>query len=101
LSSSARGSIIDQDALLSALRDGELAGAALDVYDKEPLPADHELLELDNVVTTPHIGGAATGVIERHSEMVTNDIAALLDGRDPTHVANDVAPQASHKAGGD
>jgi D-3-phosphoglycerate dehydrogenase len=97
----ARGSIIDQDALLSALRDGELAGAALDVYDKEPLPADHELLELDNVVTTPHIGGAATGVIERHSEMVTNDIAALLDGRDPTHVANDVAPQASHKAGGD
>jgi D-3-phosphoglycerate dehydrogenase len=97
----ARRAIIDQDALLTALQHDELAGAALDVYDQEPLPSDHALLQLDNVVTTPHLAGAATGVIERHSEMVTNDIAAVLEGRDPTHVANDVPTQTSQTVGGD
>lgn len=85
----ARGSIIDQDALVAELEAGTLAGAALDVYDEEPLPEDHTLLRLKNVVTTPHLAGAATGVIERHSKMVTDDIEALMNEQKPTHVANE------------
>jgi D-3-phosphoglycerate dehydrogenase len=85
----ARGAIIDQDALLDTLQTGGLRGAALDVYDEEPIPDDHPLLDLDNVVTTPHLGGAAEEVIERHSQMIVDDIEALLTDENPTHVANE------------
>jgi len=84
----ARGAIIDQDALVETLRRGELRGAALDVYDQEPLPENHPLLEMDNVVTTPHLGGAAEEVITRHSEMLVDDLARFLAGDRPEHVAN-------------
>lgn len=84
----ARGSIIDHDALIETLEEGGIAGAALDVYEKEPIPENHPLLDFDNVVTTPHLAGASTGVVPRHSEMVTDDIAAVLAGEDPEHVAN-------------
>lgn len=85
----ARGAIIDQDALIDQLRDGELAGAALDVYDEEPLPEDHELLSFSNVVTTPHLAGAAAEVIDRHSAMITDDIAALQADEEPEHLVNE------------
>ncbi|MDS0295555.1 NAD(P)-dependent oxidoreductase [Halogeometricum luteum] len=85
----ARGAIIDQEALLEQLQTDGLRGAALDVYDMEPIPEDHPLLELDNVVTTPHLAGAAEEVIDRHSEMLVDDIEAYLDGRDPEYVANE------------
>lgn len=84
----ARGAIIDQEALVAELEAGTLRGAALDVYDEEPLPDDHRLLELPNVVTTPHLAGAAEEVIDRHSKMVADDIEAVLDGHEPDHVAN-------------
>ena len=84
----ARGALIDQDALLEQLEAGKLRGAALDVYDDEPIPADHPLLKLPNVTTTPHIGGAAEEVIEHHSRMVVDDIAALLNDEEPAHIAN-------------
>lgn len=87
----ARGVIIDQKALIEVLRNGELAGAALDVYDQEPLPDDHPLLELSNVVTTPHLAGAADEVVNRHSAMLTDDIAAVLAGQTAEHVANEEA----------
>ncbi|ELY98564.1 2-hydroxyacid dehydrogenase [Natrialba aegyptia] len=87
----ARGAIVDQDALIEALRNDELAGAALDVYDQEPLPDDHPLLELPNVITTPHLAGAADEVVDRHSAILTDDIAAVLAGREPDHVANEAA----------
>lgn len=86
-----RGALIDQDELLDQLDTDGLRGAALDVYDQEPLPADHPLLKLPNVVTTPHLGGAAEEVIDRHSRMVVDDIAAVLDGEPPAHVANSEA----------
>lgn len=85
----ARGAIIDQDALINRLQSGELRGAALDVYDEEPLPDDHPLLELDSVVTTPHLAGAAEEVVDRHSEMLVDDIVAILNGREPERVANE------------
>ncbi len=58
LINAARGGLVDEDAVVDRLRDGRLAGAAFDVYRDEPLPAGHALLELDNVVLTPHIGAA-------------------------------------------
>lgn len=89
----ARGAIIDQDALIEQLESGNLRGAALDVYEEEPLPEDHPLLELDNVVTTPHLAGAAEEVINRHSTMLVDDIEAILAGETPVNVANDSALQ--------
>ncbi|WP_224268012.1 2-hydroxyacid dehydrogenase [Haloprofundus salinisoli] len=87
----ARGAIINQEALLEQLRSGGIRGAALDVYDMEPIPDDHPLLDLDNVVTTPHLAGAAEEVIERHSKMLVDDIEAILNSEQPSHVANEEA----------
>ncbi|WP_272913459.1 NAD(P)-dependent oxidoreductase [Halococcus sediminicola] len=84
----ARAALTDQRALVAELESGGLRGAALDVYDGEPLPEDHSLLDMENVVTTPHIAGAAEEVPARGAEMVTDDIASLLDGRDPEYLAN-------------
>ena len=97
----ARGAIIDQDALLAELEAGTIRGAALDVYDEEPLPDDHPLLELSNVVTTPHLAGAAEEVIDRHSKMVTDDIEAILNDGTPEYVANDEVLTAEVSGGGD
>lgn len=91
----ARGSIIDQDALIAALDADELAGAALDVYDKEPLPSDHPLLGRSNVVTTPHLAGAAKEVVDHHSKMVVDGIASILNGQMPEYIANEDALTSS------
>jgi hypothetical protein len=61
----ARGPIIDQQALIEALKDGTLQGAALDVTDPEPLPEDSELWDLENVVVTPHISGNGVAYEDR------------------------------------
>lgn len=59
LINAARGGVVDEKELVKALEDGEIAGAGLDVFEKEPLPYDHPLTEMDNVVLTPHIGGGS------------------------------------------
>lgn len=97
----ARAALTDQEALVRALEAGELRGAALDVYASEPLPADHPLLSLSNVVTTPHIAGAAEEVPSRGATMVTDGIEALLDGCEPAHVANPAALSGFDAAAGD
>jgi D-3-phosphoglycerate dehydrogenase len=70
----ARGGIINEPALVEALRSGHIAGAALDVFGEEPPPADHPLLQLPNVVTTPHLGAATTEA----QESVAREAAQLL-----------------------
>ena len=75
-----RGPIIDEPALISALRDGTIAGAGLDVYDQEPLPAGHELTTLDNVVLLPHLGYANEAGFRRMYGQVLEDIEAFLHG---------------------
>jgi len=96
----ARGAIIDQDALIEQLESGGLRGAAIDVYDVEPLPDDHPLLALDNVVTTPHLAGAAEEVVQRHSKMLVDDITAMYEGSTPEHVADDSVLSISGPTGG-
>ena len=81
LVNTARGAIVDQDALLAALRDRRLAAAALDVTDPEPLPPDHPLLELPTVLVVPHIGSATHHARERMAAMAVENIEAGLAGR--------------------
>ena len=76
-----RGPIIDEAALLAALREKKIAGAGLDVFDVEPLPTDHPLRKLDNVVLTPHLGYVATQNYRAYFAGVVDDIRAFLDGK--------------------
>jgi glyoxylate reductase len=63
------------------LRSGQIAGAALDVTDPEPLPANHPLLDAPNVIVTPHIGSATRATRERMADIAVNNLLAALDGR--------------------
>jgi glyoxylate reductase len=76
----ARGAVVDHDALLSALKSRRIAGAALDVTSPEPLPRDHPLLELDNIVIAPHLGSAANRTRRRMEEMTVQNLNAGLRG---------------------
>ena len=80
--------IVDRDGLKTALEDGAIAGAALDVFETQPIAPGHPLLTLDNVILTPHVGGATDETIERHSEMMAFDIVRFLDGVRPVNLVN-------------
>ena len=84
----ARAALTDEDALYEMLRDGRLAGAALDVLAEEPLQPDNRFLALPNVIVTPHIGGATVDVIRHQSEIVADAIERHLRGERPRWVAN-------------
>jgi D-3-phosphoglycerate dehydrogenase len=90
LVSAARGPIVDQAALVEALQSGRLGGAALDVYEVEPLPADSPLRSLDNVFLSPHAGGATEQARARVLEMVRANLLRVLDGEEPFSVVNGV-----------
>ena len=76
-----RGPIIDEAALLAALQDKKIGGAGLDTFDVEPLPTDHPLRKLDNVVLTPHLGYVATQNYRAYFAGVVDDIRAFIDGK--------------------
>lgn len=77
----ARGPIVDTDALVEALGTGRIAYAALDVTDPEPLPADHPLLKLPNILVVPHIGSATGETRARMAELTAANLLAGLAGR--------------------
>ncbi len=85
---SARGGLHDLDALVSALQSGHLAGAGLDHFDGEHLPAGHPLIEMTNVVLTPHIGGATFDTEVNHTTMIAEDVRRILAGEIPLHCVN-------------
>jgi lactate dehydrogenase-like 2-hydroxyacid dehydrogenase len=91
LVNTARGPIVDTDALARALHAGELAGAALDVTDPEPLPGDHPLLDAPNLLVVPHVGSATVATRERMADMAVDNLVAGLAGEP---MPNQVTPQA-------
>ena len=88
LVNAARGPIVDAPALYEALRDNVIAGAALDVTDPEPLPADDPLLTLDNCLVVPHVGSASIATRTRMATLAAENIAAFLSGRRPPTPVN-------------
>ncbi len=80
LVNTARGPVVDEDALVSALENGTLAAAGLDVFDQEPLPANHPLGKLENVVLSPHNAGITPEVTEAGLLMSVENVAAALSG---------------------
>jgi len=88
LVNTARGGIVDEEALADALRAGRLAGAALDVFAREPLPADSPLLGAPNLILTPHIGSATVATRARMAELAVDNLLAGLAGRPMPHCAN-------------
>ncbi|WP_241078868.1 phosphoglycerate dehydrogenase [Natranaerofaba carboxydovora] len=97
----ARGGLIDEDALYNALKEGKLAGAALDVFDEEPI-TDYRLVELDNVVATPHLGASTREAQAMVAEDIVEQVIQALKGEPvntavnvpsvPENVATDVKP---------
>ena len=89
LINTARGPIIDEDALVEALENGRIAGAGLDVFDEEPLAAGHRLARLENVVLTPHSAGVTAEALEAGLRMAVENVWAFLEARP----ANVVVPR--------
>jgi phosphoglycerate dehydrogenase-like enzyme len=81
LVNTSRAGIVDQDALIAALRDGRIAGAGLDVFDAEPLPAAHPFRTLPTVLATPHLGYVTQGNYTTYFGQIVEDIAAFLAGQ--------------------
>ena len=88
LINTARGPLVDETALVAVLRERRIAGAALDVYDLEPLPRDHSLLALDNVILTPHIGYVTEEAYHVFFRQVVENIESYLGGQLPPRVLN-------------
>jgi glyoxylate reductase len=82
-----RGGLVDQDALARALSDGRIGGAALDVTDPEPLPADHPLLRAPNLLVVPHIGSATRATRARMADLAVDNLLAGLAGEPLPHPA--------------
>jgi phosphoglycerate dehydrogenase-like enzyme len=78
-----RGAIVDQDDLTDALQAGEIAGAALDVVESEPLPVEHPLWRMENVIITPHVAAASPRIAERHTETLLENVRRFVAGEDP------------------
>lgn len=88
LVNAARGTLLDEAALLEALRSGHLAGAALDVYDPEPPDTSNPLFTLPNIICTPHIASYTTAGVLRMQVMACEQIATALRDERPSHLVN-------------
>jgi glyoxylate reductase len=87
LINTARGAVVDEAALIRALQDKWIAGAALDVFEREP-EVPQALQELDNVVLVPHVGSASVATRARMAQMAAQNMLAALHGERPAHVVN-------------
>lgn len=90
LVNTARGPVVDQQALVEAVRDRKIAGAGLDTFDPEPFVKDDEVLKYENIVTTPHIGAATVDNFTRVIRFCMENVLRCEKGEKPLHVVNDV-----------
>jgi phosphoglycerate dehydrogenase-like enzyme len=86
LSNISRGTVIDQSALIDALKTGKLSGAALDVADPEPLPSDNALWTAPNVIITPHISSASSGYFNAVLQLFELNLEKFRNGEELTNV---------------
>ncbi|MGB6680966.1 MAG: NAD(P)-dependent oxidoreductase, partial [Candidatus Bathyarchaeia archaeon] len=88
LINTSRGPIVDEDALISALRNRTIAGAGLDVFEKEPIDPDNPLIELDNVTIVPHIASATRESRHGMANMATENLLNVFKGVHPPQLVN-------------
>jgi len=94
LINTARGPVVDEEALIRALKEGWIAGAGLDVHAREPLEPDNPLIKLDNVVLTPHIGSATYETRLAMALKAAENLVAALRGQRPPDLVN---PEATNR----
>ena len=85
---SARGGIISEKALYQALKDGRLAGAALDVFEQEPTPKDNPLLSLPNIIFTPHMAGSSFEGLDSITGAAARNVLEYIEGKQPHGLRN-------------
>jgi lactate dehydrogenase-like 2-hydroxyacid dehydrogenase len=88
LVNTSRGGVVDQDALVEALRAGRLAGAGLDVAATEPVQPEDALLSAPNLVITPHVGSATIETRTKMADLAVENLIAFFEGRRPRHCVN-------------
>lgn len=88
LVNTARGGVVDQEALMEAMASNHLAAAGLDVTTPEPLPADHPLMKMERVIVTPHMGSSSLGTRTRMGEIAVANLLAGLEGKPLPHAVN-------------
>jgi len=99
LINTARGAIVNEDALVAALRERRIAGAALDVYIQEPLPADHPFTQLDNITLSPHTMSWSDNNFRDQGQAVCDNVVTVLRGEVPPHIVNrDLVQRPSFQA---
>jgi D-3-phosphoglycerate dehydrogenase / 2-oxoglutarate reductase len=98
LVNTARAALVDEEALLDALREGLIGGAAMDVHHREPLGPDHPLLSLDNVTLTPHLASSTRECSEKSPRIVAEELRLLLEGSAPRYAVNPEAVTGAQAA---
>jgi glyoxylate reductase len=88
LINTSRGPVVDEKALYDALTSGKIAGAAIDVFEQEPTPADNPLLKLENIVVAPHIASSSYETRQQMSELVAKNLIAFFKGETPPNLVN-------------
>ena len=99
LINTARSGLISEPALIKALQESRIRGAALDVFDEEPLPADHPFLNLENVTITPHLAGSTVDAFRNSPRQMAAQIRAALETGDQSCVVNGVRLSRHHDVG--
>jgi phosphoglycerate dehydrogenase-like enzyme len=77
-----RGEIVDEDDLVQVLKEGRIAGAALDTFSQEPLPSEHPFWEMENVIITPHVGGLSDVYVQQAASVFHENLKRFIEGEE-------------------